>query len=424
MKYLDEQIEGTYSSLQSYAKGVYRYEVVRLNAGQSTLSSNNYTTIFVGTFYHTFTNSLEASTFKVDITDIIRNDVWSPTVNELYNSSTVVGHNCNLVNQYYVFFYTNSSTHVNSAAIQVAKVYRYPHYISDMSNECFFDFTQNGYVSFPLQGRYSQSGYRKYHLTPKYPFISTNNYNIILVSENSLNVTTSTAHFTGGLTGSFSVPFAPPSSYISYKLSNLLNNSSTEVAYYATLSNATDSEWYDVTLNNNIATIDDLDGQQPIMEIVSTALGTNISKSYSGALYPNGEFEFNLKVDTIFLQANNSNSIYAIIYDNGERPTNVSNTCYVKIKFSGLPSASYLTGRTVKIRGTYEEIAQGSRELKNIRLVDTLDANQPTYLEIGGDGKTEWVVSNHNHLMNTIHILSSSILKQLQITKERKEFQI
>jgi len=75
MKYLDEQIEEQMTgSIAGSATGIYQYRVLRKND-----SDNSYTTIFVGSMFHQY-----GTAFKVDITDIVRNDIWLPSEDDLY----------------------------------------------------------------------------------------------------------------------------------------------------------------------------------------------------------------------------------------------------------------------------------------------------------------------------------------------------
>lgn len=220
MKYLNERIKAKISNI-SPITGLFQYRVYRLKSGYSqidTSDSNTYDVIFIGNTYKSTTRS----TISIDITDIVRNDMWVPSEDALYNTPDRFANENKLVNAYYVYIPDNN---VVSEQIQVAKVYPYPHYISSMQDNVFFDWTDStGSASFPLQGRYSDGGKGNYHLMPRYPYISTDNYRMILASEVGLSLHTYTAQFRGGLAGSFTVPFVSPSSDITYTLENLYNN--------------------------------------------------------------------------------------------------------------------------------------------------------------------------------------------------------
>lgn len=224
MKYLDERIIANLTGVSSV--GLLQYRVYRLRHGYAGIDLDDpdtYDLIFVGNCY----KQSSVSTFTIDITDIVRNDAWVPKEDELYNTTDGAEMENRLVGGYYVYI---PSTDSLSSQIQVAKAYPYPHHISTMQDSVFFDWTAaTGSASFPLQGRYSEGGKGKYHLMPRYPYISTDNYRMILVSEVGLNMPSYAAQFRGGLTGSFTVPFVSPSSDITYTLTNLYNNATPRV---------------------------------------------------------------------------------------------------------------------------------------------------------------------------------------------------
>lgn len=225
MKYLNERIKAEFSNISSET-GLLQYRVYRLKSGYSqidTSDSRTYDVIFIGNTY----KSTTGSTLSIDITDIVRNDVWVPSEDALYNTLDRFTNENELVDAYYVYIVDEDAV---SAQIQVAKVYHYPHHITAMQDTVFFDWTDStGSASFPLQGRYSDGGKGKYHLMPRYPYISTDNYRMILASEVGLSLHTYTAQFRGSLVGSFTVPFVSPSSEITYTLTNLYNNATPRV---------------------------------------------------------------------------------------------------------------------------------------------------------------------------------------------------
>lgn len=219
MKYLNERIIANFTGVSS--TGLIQYIVYRLVYGNSEIDLDDpdtYDIIFIGNCY----KQSSSAVFSIDITDIVRNDVWVPKEDELYNTVGGTAMEDNLVGAYYVYVPSDDAL---SRQIQVAKVYPYPHYISTMQDNVFFDWiSATRSASFPLQGRYSDGGYGKYRLMPRYPYISTDNYRMILVSEVGLNLPSYIAQFRGGLTGSFTVPFSSPSSHTKYTLTNLYSN--------------------------------------------------------------------------------------------------------------------------------------------------------------------------------------------------------
>jgi len=225
MKYLNERIKAEFSNILPVAR-MLQYRVYRLKSGYTqidTSDSRTYDIIFFGNTYKSTTDY----TLSIDITDIVRNDMWTPTEDALYNTLDRFANENKLINAYYVEIPEEDAL---SAQIQVAKVYPYPHYIAAMQDNVFFDWTEStGSASFPLQGRYSDGGKGKYHLMPRYPYISTDNYRMILASEVGTGLSSYTAQFRGGLSGSFTVPFVSPTSDITYTLENLYNNATPRV---------------------------------------------------------------------------------------------------------------------------------------------------------------------------------------------------
>ena len=225
MKYLNERIKAEFNNISS-TTGLFQYRVYRLKSGYTqidTSDSRTYDIIFIGNTY----KSTTGYTLSIDITDIVRNDMWTPTEDALYNTLDRFATDNKLVNAYYVEIPEEDAL---STQIQVAKVYPYPHHIAAMQDTVFFDWTEStGSASFPLQGRYSEGGKGKYHLMPRYPYISTDNYRMILASEVGASLSSYTAQFRGGLTGSFTVSFVSPTSYITYTLENLYNNATPRV---------------------------------------------------------------------------------------------------------------------------------------------------------------------------------------------------
>lgn len=382
MKYLDEQIEVQATASSSVAAGIYRYTVSRKNDP----APDSYTTIFAGSMFHN-----QGTTFKVNITDIVRNDIWVPNEDELYkNEVTPTAYSNNLVNSYMVEFYLSLSSVISSSDIQVAKVYRYPHYISDMSNECFFDYTQNNIFSVPLQGQYTESSIKKYHLTPKYPYINTDNYNFILASERSLNNTLIDVQgiLVGGLIKSFLVRPARPSSFISYKLSNLFNNASRTVSY-SVVYNSTYEVVGDFSLSyNNTTHIIAAYANQQARYCLFRLILLNNSNQYIRALSDWQEADQTISgsftIDETFLEQNALNKVAIIFSEVTSSSTDLDDYDWGLLGFNISGHESELLGKTVAISGTFAEVAQQEWNVTNLRIVQTLDTSKPTYLTIGG----------------------------------------
>lgn len=151
MKYLDERIIVTLNGLTITEDSTYVYYV-----------RENDRLLFVGNVFL----ENETTTKDIDITDIIKNDKW------------VVGSDfVELISTYYVRLYETENTYVDSNSVTVAKVYRYPHYISSMNNTLFDYTTETETIRAMLQG-YNDG---KYVLTPHYPM--NDNFEIKVVSE-------------------------------------------------------------------------------------------------------------------------------------------------------------------------------------------------------------------------------------------------
>lgn len=219
MKYLDEQIvEQITGTIAGTSTGMYEYRVLRKND-----SDNSYTTIFIGSMFHQY-----GTAFRVDITDIVRNDSWIPDESVLYSSTDVAAQTIKLVNTYKVDFIIGGTSY-RTDGVQVAKVYRYPHTLNYMTDNVFFDYTTSDSVSYPLQGRYSLGDMGYYHLLPRYPYISTDNYKLILVSENGLNLGGSYLNISGKIIGEKEVLYTPPATLTTLSLSNLYSGSTYHV---------------------------------------------------------------------------------------------------------------------------------------------------------------------------------------------------
>lgn len=193
MKYLDEQIYASAASSSIAMAGVYTYKVSRKND-----SNNTYTVIFVGNMYR-----VTGWGFTVDITDIVRNDVWVPTEGELYQQISQGGTKISvkLINTYKVDFVLPSSV-LSTPDIQVAKAYRYPHYIKDMQNEVYFDHTsETSKTSILMQGKTQRnSSANDYVLPAHYPLVYTDNYRLLMSTEIGSSVSSKTLAISNGMT--------------------------------------------------------------------------------------------------------------------------------------------------------------------------------------------------------------------------------
>lgn len=215
MKFLDEQIvEQMTGSIAGQPTGIYEYRVLR-----KVDSSNTYTTIFVGSLFHEY-----GKAFRVDITDIVRNDGWVASAPDVYSLPVDTAQRIFLVNTYKVDFYIGETSY-RTDGVQVAKVYRYPHKIRNVEVNPFFDYTQSSLLRIPAQGSFNIGGIITYRLIPHYPYISTSNYRLPIVTENSSNVTSSTIKFSGRLMGGTAISFLHPSSIYPVSLSTLYNSS-------------------------------------------------------------------------------------------------------------------------------------------------------------------------------------------------------
>lgn len=155
MKYLDERIIVTLSGLNITETNTYVYEVW-----------NNTTVLFTGNIF------IEVGTTSkdVDITDIVANDKWVADTGVVKS----------VISTYYIRLYI-TNTYVDSNNVEVAKVYRYPHYIQTMNNTLFDYQNETGLTRVMLQG-YNNGTYK---LLPHYPI--NDNFEVKTLLENSSN---------------------------------------------------------------------------------------------------------------------------------------------------------------------------------------------------------------------------------------------
>lgn len=370
MKYLNERIVATLSGVNT--TGLLQYRVYRLTYGNAAIdleNSDTYDIIFVGNYYRQSGVGL----FSIDITDIVRNDIWIPREAELYDTPTGgEALNNKLVSAYYVHI---PSTNSLSSQIQVAKVYPYPHYISTMQDNVFFNWINEvNSASFPLQGRYSEDGKGKYHLMPRYPYISTDNYRMILASEVGLNLTSYAAQFTGGLVGNFTVPFTTPSSHIKYTLSELYNNAEPRVVTSAFGTSALYPESkFVITTHSGGITIEANEQDIRCYCMLVAVNGTLIINRLSNHL---GVGEINVTQSFI----DNSSSLRLILSpDKHFSSKRLSDYDGVTVTFSNLE-----VGQHIAFNFTPQEESHGTWSISNQSIPIPFDA-MTTQLEIAGD---------------------------------------
>ena len=371
MKYLNERIIANLSGVSSTGLLQYRVYILRHGyAGIDIDNPNTYDIIFVGNCY----KQSSTPAFTIDITDIVRNDAWVPKEDELYNTTGGTEMDNKLVSAYYVHI---PSTNSLSSQIQVAKVYPYPHYISSMQDNVFFDWTTAaGSASFPLQGRYSDSGKGKYHLMPRYPYISTDNYRMILASEVGLNLTSYTAQFTGGLAGNFTVPFVSPTSDITYTLTNLYNKATPTVVTSEFGTPVMPLGMFSIVLFS--AGIDIRENEQQLDCFCMLVARDPNDSHFFNQRYTNEIGKGSVYVDASFYQ--NRNNLFLVFnYDEDFSSSEFVNYDYVPVTLSNLQ-----IGQTLTFNFTPQGIYQGEWEVHNQSIPIPFDA-LPTQLEIAGD---------------------------------------
>lgn len=370
MKYLNERIKAEFSNI-SPVTGLFQYRVYRLKSGYTqidTSDSSTYDIIFIGNTY----KSTTGYTLSIDITDIVRNDMWIPTENELYNTLDRFATDNKLVNAYYVEI---PEEDVLSAQIQVAKVYPYPHHIASMQDSLFFDWIESTRsASFPLQGRYSEGGKGKYHLMPRYPYISTDNYRMILASEVGLNLQTYTAQFRGGLVGSFTVPFVSPTSDITYTLENLYNNATPRVVTSTFGTPVTPVGKFTFESHSGGIVIDETE-QDTSCYCMLVAI-TELEIIAGRLSNPLGVGEFDVTQSLI----NNSGYLRLLFSDDRRFTSNrLIDYDYVPVTFTNLE-----VGQHIAFDFTPQEVSHGTWSINNQSISIPFDA-LPTQLEIAGD---------------------------------------
>lgn len=383
MKYLDERIVASLTGVNK--TGLIQYRVYRLRHGYAGIdldNPNTYDIIFVGNCY----KQSSATAFTVDITDIVRNDAWVPKEDELYGATSSEALDNKLVSAYYVHV---PSTNSLSSKIQVAKVYPYPHHISTMQDNVFFDWIKSvNSASFPLQGRYSDGGKGKYHLTPRYPYISTDNYRMILASEVGLNITTSVLEFSGKLIGRNSVTFTPPSSVVSYKLSSLYNNTYYDVIYGALGAyHQGQQQYFTANVNSSGAIITSVNQNDLYVKLVQIDDNRNVVREFTNWVETDYQEEAQLTLDSSFFDANNNNAIRVLLSnDNTVTPTSSDNYDSIEYKFDiTSDSEAALIGKTFDFTlGFFEVSWMYQWRLPNFNLTYTPTTNK-TLVEVAGD---------------------------------------
>lgn len=166
MKYLDEQIEITVNNLVTTRSGVYNYIVYRQNQEGSQLLED---AIFYGSVF------LESGTtsYTFDITDLVRNDKYN--YNRIYSELSTVW----AMPAYFVNVTTDESD-VSSDTVTVWLGYRYPNYKSYMDCHLwdYRETTEYPKTLIPLQGAHYVGDTIVNKLTPHYPLINTDKFNM------------------------------------------------------------------------------------------------------------------------------------------------------------------------------------------------------------------------------------------------------
>lgn len=372
MKYLNERIKAEFTNILPVIR-MFQYKVYRLKPGYTyidTSDSNTYELIFVGNVY----KSTTGYTLSIDITDIVRNDMWIPTEDSLYNTLDRFANENKLVNAYYVEIPEDDAL---SEQIQVAKVYPYPHHIAAMQKNVFFDWiSATDSASFPLQGRYSEGGYGKYHLIPHYPYISTDNYRMILASEVGDSLSSYTAHFSGGLSGSFTVPFVSPTSDITYTLENLYNNATPTVVTSSFGTPVMPSGMFTIVEFSDGIAIQENE-QQLECFCMLVARDTTYPQFFNQR-YTDEFGDGSVYVDASFYQ-NRNNLCLVFNYNEDFDSSDIDDYDYVPVTLSNLQ-----IGQTLTFNFTPQGVQAGEWEVHNQSIPIPFDTT-PTLLEIAGD---------------------------------------
>ena len=381
MKYLDEQIIASKTHTSSVSTGLYQYRIKRKVEGTA-----NFDTIFVGSLYHE-----AGATFSIDITEIIRNDKWVPLYKDLYGTNDGTSVQCNLVNSYCVDFYLSGSSIITSDLIQVAKVFRNPHKLNGITypnQEMYFDYSVSGLknIVIPMQGYRHVANTKDYKLIPHYPYINTNNYRMIMVSENASTSNYGTEYFTGSLTGSYAPSWQTPSQYTPTKLSTLYSHASQTVSYYAGYDSVSHQIGnYSITYDNSTYKIQAVE-QQQLGYCYFRLLLVDHQNQFVKALSEwqedgrpvNGSFT----IDGGFLELNSSNKVVMIFADYMYDSTDLDDYDFAFLQFNISGYEEQLLGKTVSLAGDFSQPAQGTWKITDLRIVETIDQNQDTFYVI------------------------------------------
>lgn len=379
MKYLDERIIATYENTPSgLATGMKQYRVYRIEP------NNTWTTIFVGNMYY------QGGNLSVDITDIVRNDMWVPTYSDIYESSVATSISNRLVNPYKVRFF--GTTNYTTDDIQVAKVYRYPHDVGVVNSQVFFDYIQQrGGVSVPLLGRYIVSGTGYYKLTPKYPFIFTQNYRLPIVTETSANgISSISVNGYGGMSGKFNYTPLKPTSCITYDLNTLLNNVR-YCAYKSTYSNATSAYGdYDFSIGGS-SVITRGQVQDCCIRIGVVGSSNRITNWVTDWITYNDVTEVDITLNYLTLVGNIYGLLYIVFSDGAKSSTTLSDYDYISVKFNSITlQDDFLMDKPATISFTFRQTNQDEWTLSQLTLTaDTYDSTKNIELYAGGDNIAE-----------------------------------
>lgn len=377
MKYLDEQIvEQITGTIAGTSTGIYQYKVLRKND-----SDNSYTTIFVGNMYHQY-----GTAFKVDITDIIRNDIWVPNEDSIYSTSDITAQSIKLVNTYKVDFIVGGTSY-RTNGVQVAKVYRYQHILNYMTSNLFFNYeTTSNSVSFPLQGRYTSGGKGYYHLLPRYPYKSTDNYKMILVSEDSLDYTSGTMNISGEILNSKSVTFTPPATLSTISLTNLYNGSIYHVfgGSFGT-SHYGQNHSFNIIQETGGIKIQALQQDDLYVKFVILNAGRDISSELTGWIQGGDEESFQLTLNTTFLLANRLGLLAVLLSPTAGQITNADSVDWLEYHFNLPTNSTLINGKTVDYTIYPRQLSWMSKwQLKNINLTIPMTSDK-TLVEVAGD---------------------------------------
>jgi hypothetical protein len=260
-----------------------------------------------------------------------------------------------------------------------------------MTDDVFFDYaTAVNTVSFPLQGRYSKNRMGYFHLMPRYPYLNTTNYKMILVSEDSLGFTASTLHLRGNLIATNNITFTPPATLTTYKLSSLFNNldRNTVTGSFGTF-HAASSQKFTVTTTPNGIYIQSNNQVQTYLYcmLVQVDSNGNITNRLTSWMDWDEIFDYNITIPSDFNTVNSNGYIRMILSQtNSGTPTSINSYDNVEYHFNiDWSTASDLVGKTVSLKiAFYEEDWMASWIFDNFNMTTPVLPSD-TMVEIAGD---------------------------------------